>query len=43
MICSSCGTENKAGRKFCAQCAAPLAIVCPACGAANEPGDRFCG
>ncbi len=43
MVCSSCGAENKAGRKFCAQCAVPLASLCPACGAANDPGDRFCG
>jgi class 3 adenylate cyclase/tetratricopeptide (TPR) repeat protein len=43
LICSSCGTENKAGRKFCGGCAAPLAAVCPSCGAANEPDMRFCG
>jgi len=43
VICGSCGAENKSGRKFCAQCAAPLAAVCPHCGAANDPGDRFCG
>jgi predicted ATPase/class 3 adenylate cyclase len=43
MICSSCGTENRAGRKFCSSCGAPLARACPACGAANEPDDRFCG
>ncbi|HEY6058563.1 MAG TPA: adenylate/guanylate cyclase domain-containing protein, partial [Candidatus Limnocylindrales bacterium] len=43
MTCSSCGAENKPGRKFCAQCASPLATLCQACGAANDPGDRFCG
>ena len=43
MTCSSCGAENRAGRKFCASCGAPLAMACPACGAANEPDDRFCG
>jgi len=43
VICSSCGTENRPGRKFCGRCAAPLAILCPACGAPNEPGDGFCG
>ena len=43
MTCSSCGADNKPGRKFCAQCAAPLATLCPNCGAANDPGDRFCG
>src|SRR5579864_4269370 len=43
MTCGSCGTENRAGRKFCSACGAPLALGCPACGAANEPGDAFCG
>jgi class 3 adenylate cyclase len=43
MTCPSCGTENRDGRKFCAECGGSLARVCPACGAANEPGERFCG
>jgi class 3 adenylate cyclase/tetratricopeptide (TPR) repeat protein len=43
MICASCGTENRPGRKFCSSCGAPLALVCEGCGAANEPGDAFCG
>ena len=43
MICSSCGTENKPGRKFCVRCATPLAAACPSCGAAYDPGDAFCG
>ena len=43
MRCPSCGTENRAGRKFCAECGIPLALQCPSCGAANEPGERFCG
>ncbi len=43
MICSSCGTENEAGRKFCKECAAPLAIICPTCGTANSPDAKFCG
>ena len=43
MNCSACGAENRAGRKFCASCGAPLALACPSCGAANEPDDRFCG
>src|SRR5947207_1434366 len=42
-MCSHCGVENAAGRKFCGGCGAPLAVGCPACGAANEPGMRFCG
>jgi class 3 adenylate cyclase/tetratricopeptide (TPR) repeat protein len=43
MLCPSCGTENREGRKFCAECGSSLAPVCPTCGAANEPGERFCG
>jgi class 3 adenylate cyclase/tetratricopeptide (TPR) repeat protein len=43
VICSTCGTENEAGRKFCDTCAAPLAAGCPACGAPNRPTARFCG
>jgi predicted ATPase/class 3 adenylate cyclase len=43
MICASCGSENREGRKFCAECGVSLAVACPACGAANEPGERFCG
>ena len=43
MTCSSCGTENREGRKFCSACGAPLSHACPRCGAANDPGDRFCG
>ncbi len=43
MNCSSCGAENKPGRKFCVRCATPLAVACPSCGAAYDPGDAFCG
>jgi len=43
MRCSKCGAENREGRKFCAQCGAPVATKCPSCGASNEPGERFCG
>ena len=43
MLCPNCGTENRAGRKFCSECATPLAVGCPNCGAANEPGEKFCG
>ncbi|MFL5768376.1 MAG: ATP-binding protein [Actinomycetota bacterium] len=43
MTCSTCGAENRLGRKFCSECGSALAVVCPSCGAANEPGDRFCG
>src|SRR5436189_1315805 len=43
MRCASCGTENRAERRFCAQCGAALEATCPSCGASNEPDDRFCG
>jgi len=43
MLCSSCGAENREGRKFCAECGHSLGLVCEACGTANEPGERFCG
>jgi class 3 adenylate cyclase/tetratricopeptide (TPR) repeat protein len=43
VICSSCATENKPGRKFCVRCATPLAAACPSCGAPFDPGDAFCG
>ena len=43
MICASCGSENREGRKFCADCGLPLVVACPACGAQNAPGERFCG
>jgi class 3 adenylate cyclase len=43
MRCTACGTENREGRRFCAQCGQPLKLVCPGCGAGNEPGEKFCG
>jgi len=43
MICSTCGTENRPDRKFCSECATPLAVRCPACQALNVFGDKFCG
>ena len=48
MKCSNCGAENRAGIRFCEQCAAPLTLspeamqVCPRCGTKNAPGLRFC-
>ena len=38
--CSSCGTANPPGSRFCNQCGA--ALGCPSCGANNPPGSRFC-
>jgi class 3 adenylate cyclase/tetratricopeptide (TPR) repeat protein len=43
VICPSCATENKPGRKFCVRCATRLAAACAACGAPVDPGDAFCG
>src|SRR5262245_54985353 len=43
MTCPRCQAENREGRRFCAKCAALLAIACPACGFSNEPGEDFCG
>jgi class 3 adenylate cyclase len=43
MRCSKCGIDNREGRKFCADCGAPLAAKCARCGTLNEPGERFCG
>jgi class 3 adenylate cyclase/tetratricopeptide (TPR) repeat protein len=42
VICSSCGTENRSGAKFCVECATPLSAACPSCGAGNPPGAKFC-
>ncbi len=43
MICSSCETENRPGRKFCIQCGSVLASACASCGNPLEPEARFCG
>ena len=43
MVCSNCGAENEAGRKFCGECAARLVAICPACAASNAPTAKFCG
>ena len=43
MICSTCGTENDVGRKFCIECASPLVAGCPNCGTMNPPAAKFCG
>lgn len=43
MQCPQCQTENREGRRFCADCGAPLAVPCPECGFTNEPGEKFCG
>lgn len=43
MNCSSCGTPNQAGRKFCSECGATLSVACTGCGTPNAPGAKFCG
>jgi hypothetical protein len=42
MHCPRCGCENRAGAKFCNECAAPLPLHCDACGVENRPGAKFC-
>jgi class 3 adenylate cyclase/predicted ATPase len=43
MHCPACNHDNRAERRFCAECGAALAALCAACGASNEPGEKFCG
>ena len=43
MRCSSCGTENEPGRKFCGECGVALVVPCPSCGEPNGPAMKFCG
>src|SRR5712691_9666979 len=43
MQCAHCPTENRTGRRFCAECGEPLALACASCGFVNEPGEKFCG
>jgi len=43
MRCSKCASDNREGRKFCAQCGTALNLKCPSCGAENTPGEKFCG
>jgi len=43
MRCSSCGSDNPTGKRFCGDCGAPLTHYCPKCSAENPPGKRFCG
>ena len=44
VTCGSCGAENAAGRKFCIECGAALAVTCrcPA-GRRSTGGEKFCG
>src|SRR4051794_10135360 len=42
MQCSACGATAASGKKFCADCGAPLGLACPSCGSAAQEGQRFC-
>jgi hypothetical protein len=42
MLCPRCRHENRAGAKFCEECAAPLPRVCANCGAHLSPTAKFC-
>ncbi len=42
MRCAACGTENRAGSRFCDNCGSPMASPCPSCGAENRADARFC-
>src|SRR4029453_2404654 len=43
MQCPRCLAQNRAGRRFCAECGGPLAIPCSSCVFSNEPGEKYCG
>jgi class 3 adenylate cyclase len=43
MQCPRCLARNREGRRFCAECGAPLALPCSSCGFSNEPGEKYCG
>ncbi len=42
MRCPKCGVEAALGKRFCADCGAPLPIRCPKCGAEGQVGKPFC-
>lgn len=42
MLCPSCGSDNREGARFCADCGAKLESACPACGAAVVADQKFC-
>lgn len=43
MRCLQCGSENREGRRYCAQCGAAVAVVCPDCKFLNLAAETFCG
>ena len=42
MRCPKCGVEAAPGKRFYADCGAPLAIRCPKCGVEAQVGKPFC-
>ena len=42
MTCTACGSANRPGAKFCAECGGGLAAACPGCGAPVEVAAKFC-
>jgi len=42
MKCGRCEHENRAGAKFCEECATPLARVCANCGSPLSASAKFC-
>jgi class 3 adenylate cyclase/tetratricopeptide (TPR) repeat protein len=42
VVCSTCGSANNAGAKFCSECGSGLSQSCAACGATLASGARFC-
>ena len=42
MRCPKCGVEAAPGKRFCADCGAPLPIRCLKCGAEAQVGKPFC-
>jgi len=41
MVCTSCGTENLPGTKFCEECGSSLAPACSNCGTVLRAGTKF--
>jgi class 3 adenylate cyclase len=40
--CTSCGSDQPLGAKFCNECGSSLTPGCPVCGSAVPPGAKFC-
>jgi class 3 adenylate cyclase/tetratricopeptide (TPR) repeat protein len=43
VTCGTCGADNPATGKFCAECGSPLMIACPTCGTPAGSAQKFCG